>query len=221
MKRATEPREIECLEAGELVAALLHPLRVEVMHRAVEPRSAADIASELGHPRQRVNYHVRELERAGLLRRAGRRKKRNLYEQRYVATARSYVLSPELLGPLAADRRSFTDALSAATLLALAQRLSREVGRAVEEAHAQNKRLSTLSIDAELRFESAAQRESFTTALRDAIAQVVAKHSSPAEKPDGSPGKGRPYRLVVGCHPIPPNDPSAEKERSDDGREET
>ncbi len=69
---------------------------------AREPICAAELARRLALPRQRVNYHVRELERAGFLRPAGRQRKRNWIEQRYVATARSYVLSPEILGPLGA-----------------------------------------------------------------------------------------------------------------------
>lgn len=83
--------------------ALLHPLRLAVLLHAREPASAPEIAARLGLSRQRVHYHVRALADAGFLRRAGRRTKRNMVEQRYVAVARSFVLSPELLGELAPD----------------------------------------------------------------------------------------------------------------------
>ena len=207
------PSDLESVSNAQRAGVLLHPLRLEILSRARTARSATEIAAELDLPRQKVNYHVRELARAKFLRKAGRRRKRNLYEQRYVATARSYVLSPELLGPVEADRRRIEDRLSAAFLLALSAQVQGELGRAATEATEQGKRLSTLSIDSEIRFETAEQREGFAVALRDAISRVIADHTSPAERPDGSPGPGRPYRLVLGCYPIPPK-PSETKETS-------
>jgi hypothetical protein len=88
--------------------------------------------------------------------------------------------------------------------MALCAQAQDELARASREAGARGLRLATLAIDAELRFESAEQRLRFTEALRDAVARVIAEHSSPARAPDGSPGHGRPYRLILGCHPIPP-----------------
>jgi hypothetical protein len=95
------------------------------------------------------------------------------------------------------------DVLSAAYLLALASQVQSDLGRASREAAAQGKRLSTLAIVSELRFESAAQREAFAAAVRDALVEVVGRHASPHTLADGEPATGRPYRLVVGCYPIP------------------
>jgi hypothetical protein len=71
-------------------------------------------------------------------------------------------------------------------------------------AAAAGKRLATLSINTELRFISADQRAAFTAELQRAIVEVAGRHSSPFTKVDGSPAEGRPFRLVVGCYPIPP-----------------
>jgi biotin operon repressor len=57
-------------------------LRMRVLDEAREPTSATAIAERLGLPRQRVNYHVQALAKAGFLQRAGTRRKRNLVEQR-------------------------------------------------------------------------------------------------------------------------------------------
>ena len=147
---------------------------------------------------------MRELARAGFLRKAGRRKKRNLYEQRWQATAGSYVLDPGVLGPIRADVRRVEDRMSAEYLLALAARTQSEVAQASAEASAEGSRLATLSMDVDLRFDNPEQRQQFTAALKDAITRVVAEHASPDQTNDGSPGPGRPYRLVIGCHPTPP-----------------
>lgn len=174
---------------------LAHPLRPRIVALAAEPASASELAARLGLPRQRVNYHVRQLAKARFLRRAGQVRKRNLIEQRYVATARAYVLAPEVLGPLAADRASAEDAFSAARLVALAAEAQADVSHAVAAAAGEGKRLATLSMAADIRFESAGQREAFTHALQSAVVDVIARHTSPASAP------ARPYRLVVGCYP--------------------
>jgi hypothetical protein len=201
---ATALTEVECVTNVERASTLLHPLRLEILERARSPLSASEIAAGMGLPRQKVNYHVRELHRADFLRKAGRRRKRNLYEQRYIATASRYLLAPELLGPVQADWRKVEDRLSAAYLLSLSARLQDDLSRVLREAEQQQKRVSTLSLDADLRFESPEQRERFALALRDALARVVAEHTSPDRQHDGTPGPGRPYRLMVGCYPVPP-----------------
>lgn len=185
-------------------AALLHPLRLRILEALREPDSAAGLARRLRLPRQKVNYHVRELARARFLARAGRRRRRNMIEQRYVATARGYLLAPEILGRLNADPRQIEDAFSPAYLLALTAQLQSELGRASQEAAAQGKRLATLSLSTELRFQSSEQRAEFARVLQRAVVDVIGRYASPATLPDGHAGSGRPYRLILGCYPIPP-----------------
>jgi DNA-binding transcriptional ArsR family regulator len=196
--------DLDVVEDSERAVVLLQPLRLQILEALAQPDSAAGIARRLQLPRQKVNYHVRALARAGFLRRAGRRRKGNMTEQQYRATARGYVLSPELLGRLGANVDQFQDAFSAGHLLALTSRAQAEVGLAARLAREQGKRLATLSVTAEFRFESAEQRTGFAEALQKALLDVVARHTSPATKPDGSPAPGRPYRLMVGAYPIPP-----------------
>ncbi len=191
-------------EAAQAAALLHHPLRLRILAALLEPDSATGVARRMHLPRQTVNYHVGELARARLLVRAGRRRRRHLFEQCYVATARGYVLSPELLGTLAADPAQVADTLSAKYLLGLASKLQSELARSLELAATAGKCLATLSINTELRFTSPEQRAAFTEELQHAIVEVAARHTSPFTKPDGSAAEGRPYRLVVGCYPMPP-----------------
>jgi DNA-binding transcriptional ArsR family regulator len=191
-------------EPAQAAILLHHPLRLKILAALLDPDSATGVARRMKLPRQTVNYHVRELARARFLTRAGRRRRRHLYEQCYVATARGYVLSPELLGKLAADPAQVSDTFSAKYLLGLASKLQSELARSAELAAAAGKRLATLSINTELRFTSPDQRAAFTEELQRAIVEVAGRHSSPFSKADGSPAEGRPFRLVVGCYPIPP-----------------
>jgi len=201
----SESAALDFLRERTQAAALLHhPLRLKILAALLEPDSATGVARRMNLPRQTVNYHVRELARSRLLVRAGRRRRRHLYEQCYVATARGYVLSPEMLGSLAADPAKVADTFSANYLLGLSSKVQSELARSAELAAAAGKRLATLSIDTEVRFTAPEQRAAFTEALQRAIVEVAEKHSSPYSKADGSAAEGRPFRLIVGCYPIPP-----------------
>lgn len=197
-----DPVPLEAVRDRAQAVALLDPLRRQILEQAQQPIGAAAMAQRLGLPRQRVNYHVRALADLGLLRPAGTRRKRNLLERRFVATARSYVLSPSVLGGVAPDPRHVTDPLSAAHLLSLAASMQDDVSTAAQQAQAEGKRLSTLSVHTEFRLRSAAQRAAFTRALRDAIVEVIGRFTEPAEVPEHE-APGRPYRLTLGCYPVP------------------
>jgi DNA-binding transcriptional ArsR family regulator len=74
--------------AGEIVAALAHPLRPQIVAMcANERRSPVSLADELGAPLPNISYHVRVLTQAGLLKRAGRRDVRGAIEHFYVVDA--------------------------------------------------------------------------------------------------------------------------------------
>jgi len=206
-------------EAAQAAVLLYHPLRLRILAALLNPDSATGVARRMNLPRQTVNYHVRELARARLLTRAGRRRRRRMYEQCYVATARGYVLSPELLGTLAADPAQVADTFSAKYLLGLASKVQSELGRASQLAAKEGKRLATLSINTELRFTSPEQRAKFTEELQRAIVEIVGRHSSPYRKEDGLAGEGRPFRLVLGCYPIPKEKEEAPDSKAQSGAE--
>lgn len=186
---------------------LLEALRLRILELAAAPCSASELAGRMKLPRQRVNYHVRELARVGFLRPAGRRRKRNMFEQRYVAAARGFLLSPELLGGVGADWRTVSDPVGPAYLLALSAQLQSDLIRVWRQAADEKKKIVTLAIKSQFRFESPRQREAFTRALSEAVVSVVSRYTSPNLNPDGTAAPGRPYRLVLGCYPYVPQTP--------------
>ena len=194
--------DLESVSNTSRAGALLHPLRQRLLSLFRGPASASELARQLGLPRQRVNYHVRKLERAGFLKPAGRARKGNMIEQKYIATAGAYILSPGLLGPVGADWRDIADTASADYLLALAEQVRADVGRAAEEAETEGKRIATLSLKSQFRFHSPGQRSDFSNAVRQAVVDVIARHCSPNRLENGRPGRGRPFRLVLACYPV-------------------
>ena len=197
------PAGLDFVRDPDRAVSLFDPIRRRILEMLTEPDSASGLAKRLRRHRQTVSYHMRELLRAQLVIPAGRRRRRRFYDQCYVASARAYVLSPEVLGKLAADPRHAHDRISASYLLTLASQLQRELGYAMQRAGEAGKRLSTLTINTELRFMSPEQRTQFASELERAVVDVVGRHSDPFRNADGTPGEGRAYRLVVGCYPIP------------------
>jgi DNA-binding transcriptional ArsR family regulator len=202
--------DLQCITEPASAAEILHPLRLEILRLAVEPISASELAPRLRLSRQRVNYHVRRLAKGGFLRRAGQRRRRNMIEQRYVGSARAFLLSPDLLGAVGADWRRVEDAASAGYLLALGCQMESDLIRVWRQGQVSGKPASTQSLKSQFRFETAEQRARFTRALEEAVVRVVTEHTSPNLRSDGTPAPGRPYRLVLGCYPYLPREEAAE-----------
>ncbi|MFO0954895.1 MAG: helix-turn-helix domain-containing protein [Isosphaeraceae bacterium] len=191
--------DVDVIDDPAAAAAALDPVRSRLLAELAEPASAAALAERVGMPRQKLNYHLRALEAHGLVKVASERKWGGLTERLLVATAASYVVSPGALGRAGADpgRGSEQDRLSAGYLIALAARAIREVGALWKAARGADKRLATLSVDAEIRFRSAAERAAFAEELTRAVNELAARYH------DASAPEGRSHRLVVLAHPLP------------------
>jgi hypothetical protein len=72
------------------------------------------------------------------------------------------------------------------------------------------KRVATLSMETKLRFRSAEEREKCAEELRRAVFGVVARHSGAYTTDKGKAADGRPFRLVLGCYPVPEEEPEKE-----------
>src|ERR1700730_12478514 len=95
---------VEVIRETERAASLFHhPLRLRLLEQLLEPDSASGLARRMGIGRQVVNYHLRVLERAGLLAFVDERQKGGLMERRLKAKAKSYLISPEALGAVEPD----------------------------------------------------------------------------------------------------------------------
>jgi len=196
MAAAPTAPSLEVVRDPEPAASLLHPLRVELLRRLAEPQSASGLARHLRQPRQRLNYHLRELEREGLVELVEERRKGNCVERVLRATARAYVISPGALGGLAsADPAEIRDRFSAAYLIALAAQALHEVAELHARAEAERKRLATFALQVDVRFASAADRSAFAEELANVVAGLASRYHD-----DHAPG-GRRFRFLVGGYP--------------------
>ena len=179
----------------ENAATMLHPMRLRILDALREPGSASTVARQLGLARQKVNYHLRELEKAGFLEEVEERRAGNCIERIVRAKATHYLIDPEILGRLAADGGSVEDHVSSAYLIALAAGAIRDIAALQERAAKAKKRVPTFALQTDVRFATAGDRRQFTEELANAVAKLVAKYHD-----DETPG-GRTTRFIVGAYP--------------------
>jgi DNA-binding transcriptional ArsR family regulator len=192
---AAEDPQVEVIQRPEVASAALHPTRRLLLESLAEPDSAAGLARRLELPRQLINYHLRALERCGLVECVEERRKGNCTERMVRATARSFVISPEALGALGATSGEAQDRFSATYVVAVAARAIAEVSTLQSRARNASKRLSTMAVDAEVRFASADARAAFADELSGELARLVAKYH------DDRAAGGRRFRLVAFAYP--------------------
>jgi DNA-binding transcriptional ArsR family regulator len=181
--------------AGQ-AAALLNPDRVRILDALRDPASATALSSQVSMTRQRVNYHVRELERAGLVELVEERRKGNCTERILRASARSFLISPEVLGAVgpAAGATGVQDRFSAAYLITAVARVLRDVGLLRHRADEAGKPLATLALETDITFASAGDRAAFAEELSGTLAALAAKYHR------DQPG-GRRFHFVLGGYP--------------------
>jgi DNA-binding transcriptional ArsR family regulator len=187
--------DVAVIEDPAAAEVSLDPVRARLLAQLADPGSASTVAAKVGLPRQLVNYHIKALERHGLVHLVEERRKGNVTERVMRATAESYVISPAALTEVQPDPDRSPDQLSARWLLAVAARLVRDVGALITGAARARKRLSTFALDGRVRFASAADRAAFTEELSNALAALVAKYHNEAAE------RGRDHRVIVAVHP--------------------
>jgi DNA-binding transcriptional ArsR family regulator len=187
--------DVAVIEDPAAAEVSLDPVRARLLAELAEPASATMLAARVGLPRQRVNYHLRSLERHGLVELVEERRKGNCTERLLRATAASYVISPAALAAVAPDPAHAPDRLSARWLLAVASRLVRDMGELITGAAKAGKPLATFAIDGEVRFASAADRAAFAQELASAVTALIGKYH------DDTAEGGREHRVIVAVHP--------------------
>jgi DNA-binding transcriptional ArsR family regulator len=197
MARTQPARPLDVVRSRATAAKLLQPLRQRILENLGAGESASGLARRLALPRQKVNYHLRELEKNGLVELVEERRRGNCTERVVRATARSYLISPEALGGLGSNPDDIRDRLSAAYLVATAGRAVRDIAEMQGRAARAGKRLATLTLTSEVRFASAQARSAFAEELAETLARLAAKHHD-----EEAPG-GRRFRFFVGGYPAP------------------
>jgi DNA-binding transcriptional ArsR family regulator len=182
-------KDVLYLDQVEQAETLLKPRRIEVLRQLAEPHSCGEVAAQLSQTPQRVYYHVRRLVDAGLVTQVAERKVRGISEGIYQASARSYWLSPRLVGRI--GLRSTQDELSLGHLLDLMEEVQADVGRLDRTAPD----LPSIGVSGEIRVRPE-RRQEFLDDVRTTLQDLFARYGG---------GEGDAFKLAVACYPDHPN----------------
>jgi DNA-binding transcriptional ArsR family regulator len=184
--------EVRVLTNAADVEVALDPIRARILCALSEPGSAATIAVAIGLTRQKVRYHLKELEAHGLVELAEERAWGGITERFLRRSSRHLIVSPGVLQSAPVDPNHVADHLSAAYLIAVNSRTVSEVGTIV--ANAAGTRVPTLTVDTVIGFQSLEDRTAFAIDLQSAIVALTARYHH---------DDGRPHRLTVSSYPKP------------------
>ncbi len=173
------------LERLDQAETLLKPRRIELLRLLAEPRSCSELGSKIGEPPQKVYYHVKRLEAAGIVARVGERKVRALTEAVYQARARTYWLSPDIVGHIGTPERA-TDELSLGYLLDLVGEVQADIGTLASSRRA----TPSLGMSGEIRL-IAERRDEFLRDLRAALEEVLSRYGGDS---------GDRFRIALACY---------------------
>lgn len=180
------------VESHDALQALSHPTRVAMLDALREPASAASVARAIGQPRQRVNYHLKELEEAGLVERVGEERTGNFVASLYRAVASSFVVSPKVAWSDPRRAAALRHQHSLETLVDIGQRLQSDAAGLLDRAAFDGEEIASASVTVEVRFASEHDRAAFMKEYLRATRALLETYGAK---------KGEPYRTVLAVYP--------------------
>jgi DNA-binding transcriptional ArsR family regulator len=192
MKTKNDQPGVRVLDDPEALQVLGHPLRVQILEALREPASAAAVARRIGQPRQKVNYHLKELEGAKLVEQVRERRVGNFVETIYRAVARSFLVSPEVVWADPRRLETLRRQHSLQTLVLLGERLQRDAAVLLDRAAFDGEEIASASVITEARFASEDERTEFLREFLRAVTKLLERYGKK---------EGEPYRVLLAAYP--------------------
>ncbi len=189
-------QDILMVDSVDQAAVMMKPLRIAMLREMAEPRSCPELARTFSETPQKMYYHVKVLERAGLVERSGERLVHGIREGFYRAKAESYWLSPGLVRRLG-RKQSAQDQTSLRMLAGHAEEMIEDVARLAERS-ASGEHVPSASLGVEIALPDVERRGEFLEELRATFEAIAKKYTS-----DGNAETGEVFRFTLACYPKP------------------
>jgi len=176
----------------EALQVLGHPLRVRILEALREPASAATVARQVDQPRQKVNYHLKELERAGLVALVEERRVGNFIEARYQSVARSFVVSPQVAWSDPRRVEALRQQHSLERLVMVGEQVQRDAADLLDRAAFDGEQIASAAVEVDVRFADERDRAAFLEEYLQAIRHLTVRYGA---------RDGLPYKVVVAAYP--------------------
>lgn len=187
-------QDVFYIESVEQAVSLLKPIRLEILQLLDKPRTCPELGEALGETAQKIYYHVKALEHAGLIVKTAEKQVRGATEGYYQARARSYWLAPQLVGQVGSSR-SAQDQTSLRVLLSLTEEIQSDVGHLAQKTE-MGQEIASLSLSAYIQLPDVNRRIEFLQEVQTVFQQLAIKYGDQTENTAGDH-----FRLVLVCYP--------------------
>lgn len=165
-------RVVTVLDDPDQVVETLSAFRRQILDvLSGDPASATQIARNLGTTRQRVNYHLKALESAGLVELHEERQRRGLTERVMRTSAEVFLVDPSVFDSGRLTRR---DVAGVSAVVSVATDLIRQATVISARAGERDERVAAATLDTHIRVRSPSALRS----MLDEIGAVIARHDS-------------------------------------------
>jgi DNA-binding transcriptional ArsR family regulator len=185
-------QDVLYIEEVDQATTLLKPVRIDLLKRMAQPTTCVELGEALGESPQKIYYHVKAMEKAGLIEKVSEHKVRGILEGVYQAKARSYWLSPELAGRIGGKQHA-RDQMSLGYLLTLAEELQTDVGRL---AQITDHHIPSLGLSAQITLRDQQERSAFLIEVQSLFQNLARKYGN-----RGDEDSGEGFHLALACYP--------------------
>jgi DNA-binding transcriptional ArsR family regulator len=177
------------------ISALFKPIRLELLTMLAEPRTCRQLAEAFHTSPQKIYYHIKVLERAGLVEKKYEKRVRGIMEGYYQAAAESYWLAPQLVNKLGGER-PVNGQMSLGYLLGLAEQVQSEVTPLLKL----ESEVPSVGLSAQIYLNRESDRAAFLDELQEVVQNLAEKYGSVENEPVNS-GVDESFRLILACYP--------------------
>lgn len=195
MPQEKEIQDSYYIESPEQATVLLNPLRGEIIAQLLEPGSAAEVARTLGETAQRINYHLKALEKAGLVQRVGTRQVRNLVEGLYRSIAKTFVFA-ESLSMKPETLQKLKDQSSLTHLVTTSERIRRDAILLMEQSDV-GEVIPSATLQLQVKLCTEQQRQAFIEEYAAMVQQLVERYSGVQDVVQDA------YHVLLAVYPKP------------------
>ncbi|MFT4416868.1 helix-turn-helix domain-containing protein [Fredinandcohnia humi] len=187
-------QETYVVDNPDQAKALLNPLRGEIIAQLAEPASATEIAKAINETPQRVNYHLKTLEKVGLVKRVGTRNVRNLIEVLFQAVAKSFIMSDALGWTNEAIDR-LKDQSSLAHLITISERMRKDALTLLEHSE-QDTAIPSASLQTKIVLPTEKDRNTFLNEYVALVKELAKRYQTDTSSSES-------YNVMLSIYPEP------------------
>ncbi len=126
-------KDIFVLRELEQIKAISNPYRIEILEcfEEEQPATAKQIADKMGEPHAKINYHIKTLQKVGILDLVDERVKSGIIEKYYLPSAKTFVIDKSIMN---SGDKGVMESLNQASI-SIFENIAKDFYKAVENAN--------------------------------------------------------------------------------------